>query len=107
MQSPDSSFSKGASLATVFPSVSESAQVDITARNRQIFRRYAKTFANLSDPAFGEHAAKFAVWLSSPRGYYETARPEVCFHFTASKRALTLPQDSQTPNGISTASALA
>ena len=87
--------------------VSDAAQVDITARNKQIFRRYAKTFANLTDPAFPEHADKFAVWLSSPRGYYEAARPEVWFHFKAPNRALTLPQDSQTPNGISPASALA
>lgn len=58
---------------------SESAHGDVTVRNRQIFRRYAKTFANLADPALPEVAAKFADWLSNPRGYYEAARPEVCF----------------------------
>jgi hypothetical protein len=80
MQSPDSSLSKGASLPTVFSSpASEQTQLDITQRNRTIFRRYAKTFANLNDPTFAEHAAKFAIWLSNQRGYYEAARPEVCF----------------------------
>ncbi|KAJ2916857.1 hypothetical protein MD484_g3578, partial [Candolleomyces efflorescens] len=76
-------------------SLSEQSQLDITARNRSIFRRYAKTFANLADPTFAEHAAKFAVWLSNQRGYYEAARPEIMHN--AIRKAVGYRETQQVP----------
>ncbi|KAF5324859.1 hypothetical protein D9611_004532 [Ephemerocybe angulata] len=72
--SPAGSISSRASFATTG---SAETSVDVIKRNNLVFRKFEKTFKDVNDPAFAENAAKLAVWLTSEKGYYEAARPEI------------------------------